>query len=114
MLRFGLILSAIRLGVAMLRKFRHPEGQPQQGPMTDDEVEQFLIAAADNVKDAPDWRKSVVDLLKILRQDSSYRARSELWAEMGHEVAYGGSAEQNVQLHKDVTKKIAERELVVP
>ena len=107
---FGLILGAIRLGVAMLRKFK----QACEGPMTDQEVEDFLVAAASDQPDAPDWRNSIVDLLKILRQDSSRGSRSELWAEMGHGDAYNGTAEQNIQLHKDVTKKIADRELVVP
>ena len=110
---FGLILGAIRLGVALIRKLKN-SACPPDAPMTDDEVEAFLLAAASNATDAPDWRNSIVDLLKILRQDSSRGSRAELWVEMGHGDAYHGTAEQNVQLHADVTKKIRERELVIP
>jgi Domain of unknown function (DUF3597) len=109
MLRFTLLLGAIRLGVRLLRKFH-----PCEGPMTDAEVDRVLAMAAADKPGVPDWRNSIVDLLKIMEQDSSFGARAEWWAEMGHRDIYSGTAEQNVQMHKEVTKKIAERELVVP
>lgn len=115
MLRFSMILSAITLGVALLRKFRYPSNVPaSQGPMTDAEVDEFLIAAADNVRDAPDWRNSIVDLAKILRLDSSKGGRAELWMEMGHIDRYVGSAEQNIQLHADVMLRIKNRDPITP
>ncbi len=108
---FPLILGAIVFGVRLLRKL-HPV--PYEGPMTDEEVENLLITAAEDRPGAPDWKGSIVDLMKILDQDASFGNRRELWAEMGHTDAYTGSAEQNVQLHKDVTAKIASREMTVP
>ena len=62
--------------------------------------------AADNPEDL-DWKASIVDLMKLLGLDSSYAHRKELAAEMGIE-GYHGSAEQNIQLHKIVLKKLAD------
>ena len=62
--------------------------------------------AANNPEDL-DWKKSIVDLMKLLGLDSSYGHRKELAAEMGIE-GYEGSAEQNIAMHKAVLNKLAE------
>ncbi len=56
-----------------------------------------------------DWKKSIVDLLKLLDLDSSLHARKELATEL-HCPAdkMADSAEMNVWLHKTVLAKIAE------
>ena len=108
---FNLILGAIAFGVRLLRKHH---AVPCEGPYTDQEVENLLSIAADARPEFPDWKNSIVDLLEILGVQSGFGNRRDLWAEMGHGDVYQGTAEQNIQLHADVTAKIASRELVVP
>jgi len=62
--------------------------------------------AANNAEDL-DWKVSIVDLLKLLGMDSSYGHRKELAAEMGID-GYEGSADQNIELHKNVLQKLAD------
>ena len=71
-----------------------------------DVVAKLDAMAADNPEDL-DWKVSIVDLLKLLGMDSSYAHRKELAAEMGIE-GYEGSAEQNIELHKIVLRKLAD------
>ena len=55
------------------------------------------------------WKRSIVDLLKLLDIDSSYEARRELATELGCPAeAMGDSAAMNTWLHKTVMKKLAE------
>ncbi|MBJ6982014.1 DUF3597 domain-containing protein [Luteimonas sp. MC1572] len=61
-----------------------------------------------------DWRRSIVDLLKLLDLDSSLAARKELAAELGIDAGAHGSAEQNIALHKAVMRKLAENGGKVP
>lgn len=57
-----------------------------------------------------DWKVSIVDLLKVLKIDSSLNARKELAQELGcpAELIGGDYSKMNVWLHKTVLKKIAE------
>jgi len=58
-----------------------------------------------------DWKKSIVDLCKLLDIDSSYGARKEMALELGYtqeKIDADGSAEMNMWLHKTVMGKIAE------
>ena len=57
-----------------------------------------------------DWKVSIVDLLKVLKIDSSLAARKELAQELGcpAELIGGDYSKMNVWLHKTVLKKIAE------
>jgi 3-oxoacyl-ACP reductase-like protein len=61
-----------------------------------------------------DWRKSIVDLMKLLNLDSSLAARKEL----AQELSYGGdmndSASMNIWLHKQVMTKLAQNGGKVP
>ena len=55
------------------------------------------------------WRTSIVDLLKLLKLDSSYGARKEMAAELGcPEEKMSDSAQMNVWLHKTVLQKLSE------
>lgn len=54
-----------------------------------------------------DWRKSIVDLMKLLKLDSSLKARKELATELGYKGDMGDSASMNVWLHKQVMTKLA-------
>jgi hypothetical protein len=62
-----------------------------------------------------DWKKSIVDLLKLLDIDSSLTSRKELATELGCPAAkMADSAEMNMWLHKAVLRKIAENGGNVP
>ena len=60
------------------------------------------------------WRTSIVDLLKLLDLDSGLDARERLADELGVRAGAAGSAEENVALHKAVTRKLAENGGKVP
>lgn len=57
-----------------------------------------------------DWKVSIVDLLKVLKIDSSLNARKELAEELGcpADLMGGDHSKMNIWLHKTVLKKIAE------
>jgi len=85
---------------------------------TQSESEPVDVAAnldAMNARHAEDlsWRTSIVDLLKLTGEDSSYGARKELAAELGIE-GYGGSAEDNIALNKAVLVNLSENGGTVP
>ena len=61
-----------------------------------------------------DWRKSIVDLMKLLKLDSSLKARKELATELRYTGDMGDSAAMNVWLHKQVMTKLAQNGGVVP
>jgi hypothetical protein len=54
-----------------------------------------------------DWKKSIVDLLKLVDMDSSLSARKELAAELHYTGDTSDSGALNVWLHKEVIKQIA-------
>ncbi|MEO7774225.1 MAG: DUF3597 domain-containing protein [Steroidobacteraceae bacterium] len=61
------------------------------------------------------WKTSIVDLLKLLDLDSSFRARKELATELGCPAELmGDSARMNIWLHKSVLRKIAENGGYIP
>jgi hypothetical protein len=61
-----------------------------------------------------DWRKSIVDLMKLVGIDSSLAARKQLAAELRYSGDEKDSAAMNIWLHKEVIKKIAENGGKVP
>jgi Domain of unknown function (DUF3597) len=61
-----------------------------------------------------DWRVSIVDLMKLLKLDSSLKSRKELAKELNYTGDMGDSASMNVWLHKQVMTKLAENGGVVP
>lgn len=61
-----------------------------------------------------DWRKSIVDLLKLLDIDSSLASRKELATELGYTGDTSDSATMNIWLHKAVMKELAENGGKVP
>lgn len=80
-------------------------------PLTEEEVENRIsnIPGADDLN----WKTSIVDLMKLVKIDPSYENRKELAQEMGNHD-YSGTAEDNIQLHDQVMRKIAEAGGVVP
>ena len=61
-----------------------------------------------------DWRKSIVDLMKLLKLDSSLKSRKALATELGYGADMSDSAKMNVWLHKQVMTKLAENGGMVP
>lgn len=61
-----------------------------------------------------DWRHSIVDMLKLLKLDSSLHARKELAQELHYSGNMNDSASMNVWLHGQVMTKLAQNGGKVP
>jgi len=61
-----------------------------------------------------DWKKSIVDLMKLVGIDSSFAARKQLAAELHYTGDPNDSASMNIWLHKEVLRKLAENGGKVP
>jgi hypothetical protein len=83
-------------------------------PMTMEEVRVMIAKIADEQDEDYNWKESIVDLMKLLKLDSSLNARKQLAQELGYTGALNGSAEMNIWLHKQVMTKLAESGGVVP
>ncbi|MGZ3353206.1 MAG: DUF3597 domain-containing protein, partial [Xanthobacteraceae bacterium] len=84
------------------------------GPISRADVEAILKKLHDDQDEDFDWRRSIVDLMKLLKLDSSLGARKQLAQELGYTGALDGSAEMNVWLHRQVMTKLAESGGKVP
>lgn len=82
--------------------------------MSQVDVEAVLTDLASKNKEKLDWRKSIVDLMKLLDLDSSLSARKELAKELHYTGDTNDSAKMNVWLHKQVMQKLAENGGKVP
>jgi 3-oxoacyl-ACP reductase-like protein len=78
------------------------------------DVEAILAKLADEQDEDLDWKTSIVDLMKLLKLDSSLGARKQLAQELGYTGALDGSAAMNVWLQKQVMTKLAESGGKVP
>lgn len=76
-------------------------------PLSDVDVQAVLSGLAAKNKEKLDWKKSIVDLMKLLNLDSSLGARKELAKELGYTGDTNDSATMNVWLHKQVMQKLA-------
>ena len=83
-------------------------------PISKADVEAILATLADEQDEDYDWKRSIVDLMKLLKLDSGFGARKQLAQELGYTGALDGSAEMNVWLHKQVMTKLAESGGKVP
>ncbi len=78
------------------------------------DVAAVLTKLAEQNKEKLDWRKSIVDLMKLLNLDSSLAARKQLAKELQYTGDVSDSASMNVWLHKQVMQKLAENGGKVP
>ncbi len=78
------------------------------------DVEAILTSLAAHHAEKLDWRKSIVDLMKLLGLDSSLAARKELAGELHYTGDTEDSAAMNIWLHKQVMVKLAENGGKVP
>ncbi|MGB6441341.1 MAG: DUF3597 domain-containing protein [Methyloceanibacter sp.] len=80
---------------------------PRAAPAATVDVAAVLDGLAKQKKQKLNWRKSVVDLMKLLDLDSSAAARKKLAEELHYSGDTKASAKMNVWLHKQVMIKLA-------
>jgi Domain of unknown function (DUF3597) len=73
-----------------------------------------VLRLASQNKEKLDWRKSIVDLMKLLKLDSGLSTRKELAKELHYTGDTNDTAAMNVWLHKQVMVKLAENGGKVP
>ncbi|MBV9238446.1 MAG: DUF3597 domain-containing protein [Xanthobacteraceae bacterium] len=78
------------------------------------DVEAILTHLASQNPEKLDWRRSIVDLMKLLNLDSSLHARKELAKELHYSGDTNDSASMNIWLHRQVMTKLAENGGKVP
>lgn len=61
-----------------------------------------------------DWKRSIVDLMKLVGMESSLSERKELADELGYTGDKSDSAAMNVWLHKQVMQKLSKNGGKVP
>jgi hypothetical protein len=83
-------------------------------PITQEQVEAMIAKLADGQREKYNWKGSIVDLMKLLKLDSSLSARKQLAQELGYKGDLTGSAEMNKWLYKHVMQKLADSGGVVP
>jgi 3-oxoacyl-ACP reductase-like protein len=83
-------------------------------PILQADVQAIVAKLADEQDEDLNWKQSIVDLMKLLKLDSSLGARKQLAQELGYTGARDGSAEMNIWLHKQVMTKLAESGGKVP
>ena len=87
---------------------------PTATPMSQVDVGAVLTDLANKNPEKLDWRSSIVDLMKLLKLDSSLTARKQLAQELNYTGDTNNSAAMNVWLHKQVMQKLAENGGKVP
>ena len=89
---------------------------PQPGGPTAPQVDVAAVMdeLADKSDEDLDWRHSIVDLMKLLKLDSSLTARKKLAEELHFEGNTKDSAAMNIWLHKQVMIKLADNGGKVP
>lgn len=75
--------------------------------MAEVDVEKVVSDLAAKKKEKLNWRTSIVDLMKVLDLDSSFKARQELARELNYTGDMNDSAKMNIWLHKQVMNKLA-------
>jgi Domain of unknown function (DUF3597) len=91
-----------------------PAAAPKSAPTTQVDVAAVLDRLAAQKKQKLNWRKSIVDLMKLLDMDSSFAARKRLAKELTYTGNMNHSASMNMWLHKQVMTKLAENGGKVP
>lgn len=71
------------------------------------DVTAILDGLAEKNSEDLDWKKSIVDLLKLVGMDSSLSARKELAHDLNYTGDTSDSATMNQWLHKEVLNKLA-------
>ena len=109
---FGDIKSAIfgssaKAGTPAAPSTSARSAAPAAAPAATVDVAAVLDGLVKQKKQKLNWRKSVVDLMKLLDLDSSAAARKKLAEELHYSGDTKASAKMNVWLHKQVMIKLA-------
>jgi 3-oxoacyl-ACP reductase-like protein len=78
------------------------------------DVAEILDNLAGQSSEQLDWRRSIVDLMKLINLDSSLAARKELAQELSYSGDMNDSASMNIWLHRQVMIKLADNGGRVP
>jgi hypothetical protein len=115
---FGNIMSAIfKSARPAATTAAPPAAQPgttATATMAQVDVAAVMTKLAEQNTERLDWRRSIVDLMKLLNLDSSLAARKQLAQELRFSGDVNDSASMNVWLHKQVMQKLAENGGKVP
>jgi uncharacterized protein DUF3597 len=87
---------------------------PAAVPVQTVDVTAILDGLAAKNSEKLDWKKSIVDLLKLLDMDSSVPARKQLATELLYPGDENDSATMNVWLHKQVLRELSEHGGKIP
>jgi 3-oxoacyl-ACP reductase-like protein len=87
---------------------------PASAPGAPVDVTAIMDGLAAQSSERLDWRRSIVDLMKLINLDSSLAARKELAQELNYAGDMNDSASMNIWLHKQVMIKLAENGGRVP
>ena len=87
---------------------------PAGGGQSNVDVGQVLADLSSKNGQTLDYKRSIVDLMKLLGLDSSLQARKQLADELHYTGDKEDSATMNVWLHKQVLQKLAENGGKVP
>jgi hypothetical protein len=113
---FGNIMSAIFGHSAAAAPQVSAAASAGAGPVaaTGVDVAAVLDKLAVQTKQKLNWRKSIVDLMKLLNLDSGLAARKQLAQELHYAGNVKDTAPMNIWLHKQVMIKLAENGGKVP
>jgi 3-oxoacyl-ACP reductase-like protein len=84
-----------------------PAAPPAPTPLSQVDVTAVLNGMTAKSGEDLDWQKSIVDLLKVVGMDSSFKARQELAKDLNYTGDMHDSASMNIWLHKEVLKRFA-------
>jgi hypothetical protein len=87
---------------------------PAAASATPVDVAAIMDGLAGQSSERLDWRRSIVDLMKLINLDSSLAARKELAQELNYTGDMNDSASMNIWLHRQVMIKLAENGGRVP
>jgi hypothetical protein len=88
--------------------------EPVAAPAQTVDVTGTLDNLAAKNPDKLDWKRSIVDLLKLVDMDSSLSARKKLASELHYTGDENDSATMNVWLHKQVLRELSEHGGKIP
>ncbi len=86
---------------------------PKSAPLVVD-IAAVMDGLASKTSEKLDWKRSIVDLMKLVGMDSSLSARKELATELHYSGDMNDSASMNIWLHKEVLRKLSENGGKVP
>ena len=80
--------------------------EPVTSPSHANRLKRSLANLAEQRGGAFNWKESIVDLMKLLKLDSSLQALQQLGQELGYQGARDGSPEMTDWLHREVMSRL--------